>query len=278
MLSEDWKKEIVDAVNKADARNAERHEAQLTAQNAIAAPLNRLLDKVDCYISEQRRRENLAAFVAVVTAIIFYWQLQAFQSTDRAMHQTLDTQNSLLDLTTRAILTADFDKWQISPTPLAAGKSPIIAFELRNVGKMNAHILRATYEYAVAGRPPIKFSPIKPIAGVAAMLGPGVQTPIIISDLNQLSPDSIKSIGEGREFIWLRTIFDYRDDRSTLFEIRFTGRYGQSIASNGENISRFTFPDAEVPSDRWHNIIGLRCLNMIGSFADNPEELGCKEQ
>jgi hypothetical protein len=267
-----------------DARNAEP-QAQVTDQNAIALPLNRLIERIDCYISEQtkadkgkRWREIVTICVVSLTAIIFILQLLAFQSTDRALHQTLDAQNLLLDLTTRAILTADFDKWQISPIPLAAEKSPVIAFELRNVGKMNAHILRATYEYAVASRPPIRFSPIKPIAEVAAMLGPGVQAPIIITGLDQLTADSIKSFSEGREFIWLRTIFDYRDDRSTLFEIRFTGRYGHSTASNGESISRFTFPDADVPPDRWHNIIGLRCLNMIGSFADSPDELGCKEQ
>jgi hypothetical protein len=66
------------------------------------------LDKVACYISEQtkadkgkRRREvvticgvYITGLLAFITAIIFYWQLQAFQSTDRAMHQTLDTQNA----------------------------------------------------------------------------------------------------------------------------------------------------------------------------------------
>src|SRR5438105_297278 len=63
-----------------------------------------------------------------------------------------------------------------------------------------------------ASGPLIKFSPTKPIDGVAAMLGPGVQAPIIITGLDQLTSDSIRSISEGREFIWLRTIFDYRDD------------------------------------------------------------------
>lgn len=96
MLPEEWKKEIEDAVNKADARNAERHEAQIASQNAIGTPLNRLANEFDGYKAKQDetkksngRREwagligiYLSAFLVFVTAVIFYCQLRASEQAD----------------------------------------------------------------------------------------------------------------------------------------------------------------------------------------------------
>ena len=93
MLPEDWKKEIVNAVDKAGERNEENEKRRIESQNAVTAPLNRLANEFVGYKSEQREREEgkktrewatlgaliINAVLVLTTAIIFYCQLREME-------------------------------------------------------------------------------------------------------------------------------------------------------------------------------------------------------
>lgn len=110
MLPENWKKEIGDAIEKADASNAERHEAQIASQNAIAAPLDRLANKFDCYKSKYENADNgrknreiagligvyLSALLVFITAVVFYCQLREMQKAYGPLRDSADTAQKTL--------------------------------------------------------------------------------------------------------------------------------------------------------------------------------------
>lgn len=217
---------------------------------------------------------NIASpfITAVATALLVwvaYWQYQALRNTDDSIGRQLRSQNSLLDLSTRAILVTDFDRWALFPTEPA--KESTVAFEIKNVGKTFAHVLSATYEMAVAADPPITFMGIRRIPNFPALIGPDVKAVVVLPHL-QIGADELGLIGSEKASVWIRTIFNYRDDNNVTFELRFTGRYGRGVTSTGANGFRFVFPDTEIPRKNWPDTTGLRCLNVVTS---EPTKLGC---
>ena len=152
MLPENWKKEIVEAVNEADTRNAERHETQVARQNAIAAPLDSFADQFRRYASKQHKTEQtkgrrelagiigvyLSAFLVFITALIFYCQLRVFESTDKATRDSAAAARATLIASSRAWLaprSASFtpipklhQPWRIIVTYGNVGKEPARGF------------------------------------------------------------------------------------------------------------------------------------------------------
>src|SRR5579862_1750472 len=90
----------------------------------------------------------------------------------------LTAENSLLDLTTRAILINQIKTWRINS--IGEDQSPVISFEIKNVGHTHALIFWASYEYAIAPTTPTNFGNVTRIPDFPAMLSPEVDATIII--------------------------------------------------------------------------------------------------
>jgi hypothetical protein len=134
---------------------------------------------------------------------------------------------------------------------------------------MHAIILMARYQYAIAAGIPVKFGKIVRISDFPALLSPEVDWSAAVPNLPQVNPEVLQAIFEGRSFLWLKTIFNFRDDLANQYEMRFTGRYGRVA---GKDRLGFAFIDAEIPKENWgvHNFMDARCMNII-----NP--IGCRD-
>lgn len=181
MLPPDWKKEIRCAIDKADARSAERHEAQIAGQNAVTAPLNRLADEFVSYKSEtgereegKRRREIATiiglfanAFLVLVTALIFAGQLyEAHKAYDpivqsaNAAARSADIAERTLRISQSPILT--FLNWK---STIEVGAIPEFHVQIVNVGHTIATLIdnstSMTFQVAKLDAPVYKPNPVK---------------------------------------------------------------------------------------------------------------------
>lgn len=222
-------------------------------------------------ISDKHNLPHFLIFAATLLLAIFaYTAWQEAKQGTAALRDQLETLRRQYDLTTRAVLVSDIKGWKIFPDPPNAGDSTTISFSLKNVGHTHAFILRTSYEYTVASAAPSRFAVANSIPDYPALLNPEIEYPIIISNLPQLSQSDFQAINSGASYLWLRTIFRYRDDNATLFEIRFTGRYGRAANERGERILGFAFPDIDVPAAHETDLYGLRCLNVVNPSGCPP--------
>ena len=215
----------------------------------------------------------VAAIGSCVAAWVSYQAVNISVSQLKTMEDERQQQALSLDLSTRAILEAPFEYWKIVPNIPEAGKSPTLSFIIKNVGRTHAQLLAATYEYTLSQGLPVAFGKPVQIENFPALLPPNVHAPIIISGLPAFTQDNVNALNKGKNFIWIRTIFFYRDDKGTEFEIRFTGRYGRGTNADGRPAFLFSFPDAVILLGKWNSSQGARCLNVVGS---EPINLDCK--
>lgn len=96
-------------------------------------------------------------------------QIKVLQSQLSTQQTSLEKQISLLDLSTRPILTSNFADWQLNP-PLKAGISPTISFSVKNFERSNAQLLSATYQYTIAPQIPVRFGEPKTIKNFPGLL------------------------------------------------------------------------------------------------------------
>jgi hypothetical protein len=288
MLPDDWKKEIEKTIDQADARNAERHEAQIVNQNAIAASFDSLADEFVGYKRETREREEgkrrreiatiiglfLNAFLVLVTAVIFAGQLYEAhkvygpikQSADAAK-ESADAARVAINLSSRAELVSD--DWSVNHA--GPNESPIISFRINNTGPSHAHILRATYDFVIASGLPDKFAVSGNLDGFPALMGGKAQSDqITVAGLPTISTETWASIQGGKKAIFLRATFFYQNEFGDVNELRTTGRYGLTLSPQGNKDLRFTFPDASVPISVWGTAFERR-LNYMHTV--DPKKL-----
>lgn len=118
MLPDDWKKEIVDSVDKADARNAERHEAQmatiyLTTEGRISSYswLSVESSAISCTLPRCGRIEFVRKFWLVFSGFFLNLQLESrdhFLSYRVVAGRSLSAFDVHISLNTKAITFADF--------------------------------------------------------------------------------------------------------------------------------------------------------------------------
>lgn len=200
-------------------------------------------------------------------------QIKVLQSQLSTQQTSLEKQISLLDLSTRPILTSNFADWQLNP-PLKAGISPTISFSVKNFERSNAQLLSATYQYTIAPKIPVRFGEPETIKNFPGLLPPEISATVVVSGLPSISTDDFQAVDSGKASVWLRAIFIFRDDSKIIYEIRFTGAYSKRPDATGGQSYGFVFPDNEVPRDLWYdtNFDGLRCLNAVAS---EPHNFGC---
>jgi hypothetical protein len=152
-------------------------------------------------------------------------------------------------------------------------ESPVITFEITNVGNSHAYILRATYDYELSKDLPESFGTHGVVNDVPGLLGPTAKSgPIVIYDLPSMKAQDHRTITAGNLFLFLRTAVVYRDVFGNVHEIKVTGRYGRAIDSDGESVLGFRFPDANVPPSQWWTTDEFRerrRLNFLESIDPN---------
>src|ERR1700730_3912635 len=141
MLPPEWKKEITEAIQNETNRNEEDRER---IQKEIVRPLDALADHFERYKEQQgiadqgkRRREIttiwgvfITASIAIITAAIFYFQLQAMLETNRDSRQAFITSNrafvflNKFDLLPIISPNGSIAGWEVNPVFENTGPTP----------------------------------------------------------------------------------------------------------------------------------------------------------
>jgi hypothetical protein len=203
----------------------------------------------------------------------------------RTLEQQVKDQKEALDIDTRATLGSK--EWDVKIN----NNVPVISFKLRNTGKSPAHILKATYEYALGGDDITKiiFGQRKQFIGQPAMIDADtLSAPLVVADLPALAPDTKAALSTGGQWIYLRSIIIYQSILAQLYQGRFTAKYGRIAGPDGKAVLGFQFPEADFPPDQWaawadnaqfrrENMRRYRCFNYVEKYADYADYPKCDE-
>lgn len=256
MLPEEWKKEIGDAIEQAEARAEERHEAKIASQNAIAAPLNRLAKKFVRYQREQRATEKgkkcrdyatmggiyLAATVALIAIIITH--LDSLDQIGALRTQLELTKASILSVE-RPLITIAMPKDMPPPGPHQIGPIPNVSrygIVVENLGKQPATIMIAAGNYIIqeSSDPPPLIDPQANVAsfcpfefmGEIIVRPNGGNAPLWCQRRDEPTAAEIQGINNGNLWGFFRASVVYMDTlgqtRNSIYDFLAFRPYGSS--------------------------------------------------
>lgn len=131
------------------------------------------------------------------------------------------------------------DSWVVNRPDDANG--PLVSFKISNPGRTPAYVLKGHYEAVTGTTLPERFAEERPFP-YPGILRQGQKTQIVIP--RHFPPMDVAAIREGRTFLFVRVVIEYRDIFGTRFEMRTTAKYGKTVNADGDEPLGVEFPEA----------------------------------